>query len=276
MVLNKQNDIAKDWLDFRLIHDILNRYKDLWKKDNVYKNVNLDNYKKRKSEKYELIVEKIILDKDKKNSFHNELSLLCYKYIKGDFEYIISLVQIISTTLMCIVNYLQKSTNEKDFLFWFKELKCFIRYIIIASCNLAKINQAEYDSIQSICYIAIANVLIFIYNLTSSASICKDKILKTFISLLLLFFKIIKFHTNFGTKHKGILGVLKGKNDLGNPSVIQIYNDFLKDSSVNSSVIVARLEALTEKEYNKQATVIINSLKPFFENENLIKKISDS
>jgi hypothetical protein len=70
--------------------------------------------------------------------------------------------------------------------------------------------------------------------------------------------------------------VLKGKNDLGNNSVIQIYNDFLKDSSVNSSVIVARLESLTEKEYNNKATVIINSLKPFFENENLIKKISDS
>ena len=274
---NKQNDITKDWLDFRLIHDILDRYKNLWTKDKVFKNLNLDSYKKRKSEKYELILEKIILDKDKKNSFYNELSLLCYKYNKGDFEYIIPLVQIISTTLMCIVDYLKKTTNEKDFLSWLKELKCFIRYIIIASCNLTKANQAEYDSIQSICYIAIANALIFMYNLNSSSSICKDKILKTFISLLLLFFKIIKYHTNFGSKHKGLLGVLKGKNDLGNTSVIQIYNDFLKESnSVNSAVIIARLESLIEKEYNSKATVIINSLKPFLENENLIKKILDS
>ena len=277
LALNKQNDISKDWLDFRLIHDILDRYKNLWTKDKVFKNLNLDNYKKKKSEKYELIVDKIVLDKDKKNSFYNEISLLCYKYNKGDFEYIIPLVQIISTTLMCIVDYLKKTTNEKDFLSWLKELKCFTRYIMIASCNLAKTNQAEYDSIQSICYIAIANVLIFIYNLTSLSSICKDKIIKTFISLLLLFFKIIKFHTNSGTKHKGILGVLKGKNDFGNSCVIQIYNDFLKDNnSVNSAVIIARLESLIEKDYNNKVTVIINSLKPFLENENLIKKILDS
>ena len=275
---NKQNDIKKDWLDFRLIHDILDRYKNLWTKANTYKNFNLDKYKNKKSEKYEIIVEKIILDKDKdkKNLFHNELSLLCYKYTKGDFEYIIPLIQIISTTLMCIVDYLKKTTNEKDFLSWLKELKCFIRYIIIASCNLAKTNQAEYDSIQSSCYIDIASVLTFIYNLTLSASICKDKIIKTFISLSLLFFKIIKFHNNSGTKHKGILGVLKGKNDFGNNGVVQIYNDFLKDSSINSAVIAARLESLTEKDYSNKVTVIINSLKPFFENENLIKKILDS
>ena len=47
LLLNKQNDIAKDWLDFRLIHDILDRYKNLWTKDKVYKNVNLDKYQKK-------------------------------------------------------------------------------------------------------------------------------------------------------------------------------------------------------------------------------------
>ena len=51
---NKSNfkEISGDWLDFPLIYDIFNRYKFIWLKYNVYKNLNVDKYKKEKDNKY--------------------------------------------------------------------------------------------------------------------------------------------------------------------------------------------------------------------------------
>ena len=69
-------EIAKDWLDFPLIYDIFSRYKFIWVNNNVYKKLKMDKFKKTKSEKYDYILEKIILDKEKKNLFQKELTLL--------------------------------------------------------------------------------------------------------------------------------------------------------------------------------------------------------
>jgi len=138
------NNLSQDWIDFPLINDIFIRYKYIWVKNNVFKNSKVDSFKNKLSEKYDYIVEKIIVDKDKKNLFQNEMCLLCFRDNKGGFEYIIPLIQIIPFSIMCILNKLKNTKNEKEFLFWLKDLKCFIRFIIIGSCNLNKSNQNGY------------------------------------------------------------------------------------------------------------------------------------
>ena len=269
------NNLSQDWIDFPLINDIFIRYKYIWVKNNVFKNSKVDSFKNKISEKYDYIVEKIIVDKDKKNLFQNEMCLLCFRDNKGGFEYIIPLIQIIPFTIMCILNKLKNTKNEKEFLFWLKDLKCFIRFIIIGSCNLNKSNQNEYDIIQAYCYETITTVLIFMNNLISSSSICKDKTIKSLISLLMLFFKLIKFHNSNETKKKGIMSLFQGKSDLDNTCVIQIYNEHLKDSSINSLSIISRLESLNPYDSTKGLS-IINNLKIFFENPNLRKKLLSS
>ena len=268
------NDISKDWKDLQLIYDIFNRYKYLWVKSNLFKNINVDKYKNKKSEKYDLIIDKIILDK--KKLYRNELSVLCFRDNKGGFEYIIPLIQIISLTIMCILNKLKNTKNEKDFLIWLKELKGFIRFIIIASCNFSKSSKNDFEIIQTYCYETIALGLIFMNNLISSNSICKEKIIKSLISLLILFFKLIKYQNNYEEKHNNILSKLKqGKKDLSNTSVIKIYNDHLKDSVISTPGIISRLETLLPNDINKRLS-IINELKIFFESIYLRKKLLDS
>ena len=278
------NEIAKDWLDFPLIYDIFSRYKFIWVKNNVYKKLNIDKYKKNKSDKYNYIIENIILDKENKNNFQKELSLLCYEDKKGDFEYIIPLIQIILKTIMFILEKLKNiknERNEKDFIYWLKDLKDFLRFIIIASSNLLKSNDS-YKQIQDKCIEPIAAGLCFLYNLLLTTSICKTKIEKNLNSLLLLCFKLIKCQYNYENRHKKIIKLIKkGTNDLGNSAVIILFNEYVKDKSGNPFLSLSKLESMPLEDNNKCLSCI-NSLvsnkefiNAFFENQNLKKKLYD-
>ena len=278
-----ENEIAKDWLDFPLIYDIFSRYKFIWVKNNVYKSLNIDKYKSNKSEKYNFIIDNIILDKDKKNAFQKEMELLCFEDKRGDFEIIIPLIQIILKTMMYVLEKLKNGKNENDFLYWLKDLKCFIRFIIIASCNLLKSNQSDlYKEIQEKCLEPIAAGLCFMHNLLITSPICKAKIEKSLNSLFLLCFKLIKCQFNYENKHKKIFKLIKqGSNDLSNSALIHLFNEFVKDKSGNVFMSLSKLESMPLDDNNKCLSSIkdLISNKDFveslFENQNLKKKLYD-
>ena len=277
------NEIARDWLDFPLIYDIFSRYRFIWAKNNIYKKLNVEKYNKNKSEKYDYIIENIILDKDKKNSFQKELTLLCFEDKKGDYEYIMPLIIIFLKTMMYILEVLKNSKNEKDFKYYLKDLKDFIRFIIIASCTLLKSNQSEfYKSIQEKCIQPIAAGLCFMNHLLQTSTICKGKIEKSLHSLLLLCIKIIKCQFNYDSKHKKFLKILKqGSNDLGNSALIQLFNECVKDGSGNPFISLSKIESMPLDDNSKCMSAINSLIKDkefinaFFENENLKKKIYD-
>ena len=53
---------------------------------------------------------------------------------------------------MSILFMANNSKNEEDMLYWLKEFKSLIKFIIISSSNLTKINQVElYNNLQKKC-----------------------------------------------------------------------------------------------------------------------------
>ena len=105
--------------------------------------------------------------------------MLCYEDKKGGYEYINPLIKIVPLTIICIIKKLQKVEEEKDFKYWLKEFKCFIRFLIIASSNLTKINQNElYNAIQKKCLEVISGGLCFLFNILYEDTICKPIIEK--------------------------------------------------------------------------------------------------
>ena len=274
------NEIARDWLDFTLIHDIFNRYKYIWVKNNIYKKLDVDKYKNNKSDKYDYVIENIVLSKEK-NIFQKELILLCFEDKRADFEYIIPLIKIILQTLMFMLEFLKNTKNEKDFLAWLKDLKGFIRFIIIASCNLTKHNQTDfYKNIQDKCLEPICAGLIFMQNLCLLSSICKTKIEKSLNSLLLLCLKLIKYQFNNENKHNKLFKLVKKeKSDIGNSAIIQLFNDFIKDKSGNPFLNSSKIESFPLDD-NKNCLSSINSLRisdefvnAFWDNPNLKNKL---
>ena len=280
---NKSNfkEISGDWLDFPLIYDIFNRYKFIWVKNNVYKNLDVDKYKKEKASKYNYIIENIIFNKEKKNSFQAEIVLLCHEDKKLIFEYIIPLIRIIPYTIMCILEKIKNTKNENDFLIWLKDLKCFIRFIIIASSNLVK--QIEsYKQIQDSCLDVIAAGIFYMKNLYDTSPIGKIKIMKCLVSLFLLSFKLIKWNINYKTKHSGVLKKIiskKGTNDIFSSAIVQLFNDYCKDSTGNILLTQNKIDSLDLNDNVKcisEITKFIQSdefINSFWENKDLKNKL---
>jgi hypothetical protein len=159
----------------------------------------------KKEEKYEYILKKVILIKEKKNIYQTELEFLCFDDLKGEGEnnIIISPLNIIIINLMSILSITNNSKDEKDMLYWLKEFKSFIKFIIIASTNLTKINQLEiYNYLQSKCLIIISLGLCFLRNMIDSAIICKNKISKYFSKILNFCIDIIYYQYDYNDRHK--------------------------------------------------------------------------
>ena len=73
---NNSTKISKYWMDFQFFYDLYFRINYIWKKDNIYKKKN-KYAKKNKIQKYEYILQNIILDKENKNLYQKELEFLC-------------------------------------------------------------------------------------------------------------------------------------------------------------------------------------------------------
>ena len=285
MRMNPKNDIInKSWIDYPFIYDVINRVRHFWAKKNVYKNHKFDKCKS-KPEKYQKIIENILLDKDKKNVYQKELEFLCFDDIKGDYEYIIPLIRIIPVTFMCILFKLNSMAEEKDFKYWLKEFKCFIRFLIIASSNLTKINQLDlYNSIQDKCMDAITASLSFLYFILLKNTICKEKVENNIKVLLLFCFKILKYQCDYKIKHNKILKKISTKparNNLQDCAVCRLFNEFVKDKSDNLLLSLNQLETMnldTDKSFASISNLMNSQdfIELFLENQNLKLKISNS
>ena len=272
--------IGEIWIDFPLINDIMSKAKIIWSKKNCYKGYNYENIKKNKHKKYDHIIDNIITNKEKKNMNQKELQFLCFNDVdKKDknTEYLIPLIKVVPLTLISILSKLKDKKDDKDFKYWLKELKYFLRFLIISSTNLTKINQMElYASIQDKSLEAIAAGFCFLHYLLSCNCKCNNKIEKTLISLLLLSFKIIKFQINYKLKHKKVFnfGSKPTRNNLEDSVICKLFDLFVKDSSGNQFVNQSLLDnlSLDNNNYSKQLLNLIKSsdfIESFFENKKL-------
>ena len=169
------NKIEEYWADFRFFNEFYERVKHIWKMEKLFNGHDIKKIKK--ENKYDYILNNIILFKEKKNVYQNELENLFFKELKDEEEIIISPMKIIIINLMCILSKVNDLKEESDMLYWLKEFKSFIKFIIISSSNLTKVNQAEvYKKIQQECLIILALGLCFMKNLIDTANICQEKI----------------------------------------------------------------------------------------------------
>ena len=103
---------------------------------------------------------------------------------------------------MCVI---KSSETEANFLHWLKELKKFMRFIIIASSNLVRTNQMElYLKLQEKCWLTLVPCLCFLKELHDMSRMCKEKIQSTIYSIMLFCCIIVKYQYDYILKHKGI------------------------------------------------------------------------
>ena len=230
----KGEKMIEQWIDYPFFDDLYRRFSFIWNKlkNYDYKKKN-DKQKQNKILKYEKMMNKIILDKDKKNVYQKELEFLCFVENVGDKEHIIPLIRIIPIQLMCVIN---SSETETNFLYWLKELKKFIRFIIIASSNLTRTNQLElYNKLQEKCWIALAACLCFLKDILDNPRFCKEKIQSTLHSIMLFCCLIVKYQYEYILKHKGIKNIkIIGKysrNDLVQCAIFILFTELIKDKT---------------------------------------------
>ena len=274
----KGEKIAEQWLDFPFFDEIYKKVSVFWNKIKEFK---IDQKKsKNKLFKYESILEKVILNKDKKNLYQKELELLCYEEIIGEKEQIIPLIKIIPIGLMCLI---QSSEIESEFLYWLKELKRFARFIIIASCNLIRTNQLElYIQLQEKCINVIIPIICFFKELLDFSNKCKEKIEKALLSLLILCSLIMKHQYFYINKNKGIKKIKKisgkpSRNDLIQCSVFIIFSELIKNNSGNPLLDQKEIESLGLNQYVKFIQLLNKKewIEGFLENKILRQKISN-
>ena len=258
-----KNKINEMWMNFSFFDDLYKRISCIWDKDHIFKNYNLGKTRNKVS-KYESILKTIILDKNKKNVFQSELTFLTYEEkCKDNNEIIIPLIRTIPITLMSIITVIAKKGNDpKHLLYWVKEYKKFIRFIIIAATNLSRVNQQDfYTYIQDKCLGTIIMSICFFRDLLKTTTICKEKIRNSFYSLIVFCCIITKYQYTYINKHKSGLKIFNiaakpARNDLKLSAVFLLFSDFFKDKFGN---VLLPLEKL-DQSYISQFVNIIDSL----------------
>ena len=279
-----KNRMDEMWINFPFFDDIYKRIKFLWDKDNIYKKCQITSSKQNKKKKYEDILEKIILDKNCKNVHQDELVLLAYEEInkESNIESIIPLIRTIPITLMSIVSILSKKSNcEKEFLRWLKEYKKFIKYLIIASTNLTRVNQLEsYIHLEDKCIGPLITSICFLKDILRTSVICSNKIEKTLHSILRFFFMITRYQYKYIIRHKtGIkffnINPKPARNDLKLCAVFLIFTEYTKDKTGNSIIPLSKLDQLESNSY-ENIIGLLNSEEwneTFFSNETIKGKL---
>ena len=272
-------DIDKIWSDYPFFDDIMKKFSFIWGKDNSFKK---KQFKKNMNKilKYEDILKNIILNKDKKNIYLEELKLLCAEK-KGEdgTEVIIPLIRTIPITLANIIlTAINIGKDEKQIDRWVKEFKNFMRFIIIASSNATLINQLElYTMIQEKCLYAIVFGICFLKDQYFNCNFGKDRLKKALSSILSFCMIIVKEQYIYIDSHNGLLKKLKrhARNDLSQCAVFKLFTEFVLDksgqplltsakiSSYSISQFVSVVDALTKEEWRFA----------LFDNQNLKTKL---
>ena len=263
----KKNSISFYWKDYIFFEEIYSKINYIWQKDNIYKRFQKEKIKNsNKLEKYENIIENIILDKNQKNKFKKELEFLCSNYSKGkeyelfdenkdtnDFVEILSnnkilnmtLMKQIQITLVSMLTIILSKENKIEFEKWLKELKHFSIFIIIASSNIIILEKEDKDSaekkfssymkLQDECLYTLYNCLYFLYQIREISTLCKEKVDKICVSVFTLCFAILKYTYNYRKKNKISkkfnVGYKYKIDDLSGSAVFVLFNDFIKDKT---------------------------------------------
>ena len=289
---SKGNDFCEYWKDFHLIEDILNKINYIFKsnyikdklkgdeincKTQIIKKKASNKTKELKYDKYKKILNELILNKDKKNLFKNEIFFLCYyETSENGIEIIIPLIRVLSISYICILTIVKDSNDEKQFNYWLKEYKNLLKFTIFSSVNINKNianDPKSFIVIQKTFLDVISSGLCFLNNLHECSIICHDKIEKYITNMFLLCFSILKYHFDGLKNNKGIkLFGSKSQNDLSSSAVIILFNEYVKDK--NSKAPFININKL-EKEYLNPSFKIIDLIKDtsfyeiLFENSNL-------
>ena len=265
--------INESWNDYPFFDDIYKKLNVIWNKIK-----NFEYNKKSKDTKNQQILDKVILDKENKNLYQKELELLCYEEILNDKQVIIPLINIIPIGLMSII---ATSRVISDFKYWLKELKKFIRFIIIGSSNLVRPNQLDlYNSIQDKCINVLSSCLCFLKDQYKTNNLCKEKVEKALQKIFSFCFLIVRYQYNYFDKHKGIKGMIFTKklsrNDLVACAVFRLFVDLIKDSNGNSLLPQQKVEQLYLSKFNGVLYFINNEewQNYFFENRKLKEKLT--
>ena len=281
--LSKTN-INEMWINFPFFDDIYKRISSFWSKENMFKKYKLSKSKGNKLMKYEEILQKVVLDKNLKNTFQSELTMLTYEEINNDskIESIIPLIRTIPITLMSIISILVKKRNNlKEILYWIKEFKKFIKFVIIASSNLTRVNQLDfYNYVQDKCISPIVISICFLKELSSTAQICKNKIKNALQSILLFCFIITRYQYKYIIKHKSGIKIFNistkpARNDLKLSAIFILFSEIMKDKTGNSIIPLSRLDQLYTSQYVKISDLLDGNdwNDAFFNNHNLKTKL---
>ena len=259
-------DLSKDrideiWINYPFFDDIYKRINFFWSKENIFKKYKLSKSKSNKLMKYEDILQKVILDKNFKNTHQNELTILTYEEInkESNIETIIPLMRTIPITLMSIISILvKKRNNEKELLYWLKEFKKFMRFVIIASSNLTRVNQLDfYNYVQNKCLCPIVISICFLKEISKTAQlskVCKNKIRNILQSILVYCFIITRYQYKYIIKHKSGIKIFNistkpARNDLKLSAIFLLFTEIMKDKTGNSIIPLAKLDQLYTSQY---------------------------
>ena len=277
--------ISKYWMDFQFFYDLYYRIKFIWKKDNIYKKQKKDN-KKNKIQKYEYILQNIILDKENKNLYQKELEFLCLEQTKEEnnfkIEIITPLIQIVPISLMSILSMINNFQDEEEFKTWLKDFKNMIIFLIISSCNLTRIDQEElYTDLQDKSLDAISASICFLKNISNSPKcLCKEKIDKILKNIILFCITIVNYQIGYNAKHKmdkfgkKLFTKKISRNDLSKCAIFILFSEYIKDK--NGIPLISKKVELKENNYE---TIIDDILKNeewkngFYMNKNLKNKL---
>ena len=278
-----ENSISEKWPDYFFFYDEYKKLSSLWNLKNLYQKFGVSDIKKNKKYLFEEILNKIILDKSIKNLYKTQLEFLCYQEQNEDIEIITPLIKLIPITLMCLVLMAIKVKNEAEYIYWLKEYKNFILFIIIATCNMTREVQSEtYNNIQLSSMGPIVTSILFLNYLSKNSEINKEKAKKSLNNIILFSFIITEYEYNYITKHKSGVKLLSFsnkplKNDLRMCAIFLLFTEYFIDKNDNS---ILNLEKLKEIKDNYQYTEyykLIDENKDFndalFKNKILVEKI---
>ena len=244
----KGDNISKQWAEYPFFDDIYKRLSNIWGKNNTFKTI-ITEKKINKLLEYQEYFQKLIMDKGYKNMYLKELIILTYEETQDNKEYIIPLIKIISTSLMCV---LSASINNKDFKHWLKQFKYFIRFLIIASTNLIRTDQLDfYNSVQEKVVNVLISSLTFLKDLISVKTQYQEKVEKTYKRILLLCFLIMKYQYQYEANHKIKLFKKMAKSDLGASAVFMLFSSKIKDKNGNPLINLEKANKISLNDYDK-------------------------
>ena len=285
---SKGNNIKEYWKDFHLIDNGFNIINYIFKPEYIKKKLKIENTKKEekpkektlKYDKYNNILNELLLNKEKKDLFKKELILLCYFETAKKVEIIIPLIKLISIAEICILSIVKDSNNADQYKYWLKQFKHLLKFTIFSSINLDKnLNIPNgnkiYNRIQSICLDIIGSGLCFLNNIYECSTICQEEIKKCINTIFLLCFSILKYHFS-STKSTSSIKFFSSKQhqfDIGSTAVILLFNKYIKDKNKVPLINLNKLE----KTYLNPSFQIYNLInetefyEALFENKDLKK-----